>query len=279
MIDLWVAIGRRRSTIPQKQGLTVDTPSNCAVLFEITAGLRARDLYVEGAANFGNHRAELLDGQVDERAVTMAFRKCGLPETPSALVDELKSSLRSASHGLDLSISRYENIELNDKGLPIVPRPPRRTLPASLDALTRVLDKHLPERGILETLYNTDQWTSWTRHFGPPSRIATQMDDPTMRYILTTFAYGCGLGPTQASQHLDVPIPEHVLRFINRRHISVEDLRAACTDLINRYAQFDVPGYWGPTRAAGADGSLLETYADNLFSSYHVRNRRKGGIA
>ena len=58
-----------------------------------------------------------------------------------------------------------------------------------------------------------------------------------MRYILTTFEYGCGLGPTQASRHLDVPIPEHVLRFINRRHISVEDLRAACTDLINLYAQ------------------------------------------
>lgn len=100
-----------------------------------------------------------------------------------------------------------------------------------------------------------------------------------MRYILTTFAYGCGLGPTQASRHLDVPIPEHVLRFINRRHISVEDLRAACTDLINLYAQFDLPSYWGPAQAAGADSSLVETYADNLFASYHVRYRRTGGIA
>lgn len=226
---------------------------------------------MDGAAHFGNYRAELFTGNVDEQAVTKAFRECGLPETASALVEELKRSLRNASRGLDLAISQYECIELNEKGQPIVPRPPRRILPPSHDALTGLLDKHLPVRGILEALYNTDQWTSWTRHFGPPSRIATQMDDPTMRYVLTTFAYGCGLGPTQTSQHLDVPVPEHVLRFINRRHVSVDDLRAACTDLINQYAQFDLPSCWGPAQAAGADGSLLETYADNLFASYHVR--------
>lgn len=264
---------------PTETGVYCRRTLECAVLFELVAGLRSGELHVEGAAHFGNYRTELFAGAVDQREVSLAFRECGLPETAPALVEELKSSLRRASHGLDLAINQYECIKLNDQGLPIVTRPPKQSIPPSLEALTRLLDKRLPERGILEALYNTDRWTSWTRHFGPPSRIATQMDDPAMRYVLTTFAYGCGLGPTQASQHLDKPIPEHVLRFINRRHVSVDDLRAACTDLINLYARFDLPSCWGPSQAASADGSLVETYADNLFATYHVRYRRTGGIA
>ena len=36
----------------------------CAVLFEVMAGFRAGDLYVEGAAHIGNYHAELFDGQL-----------------------------------------------------------------------------------------------------------------------------------------------------------------------------------------------------------------------
>ena len=91
-------------------------------------------------------------------------------------------------------------------------------------------------------LYNTDQWTQWTRHFVPPARIAPQIDNPARRYGLTSFAYGCRLGPTQASRHFKEAVPAHLLAFANRRrHISTDALRAACNDLINLYAEFGLP--------------------------------------
>ncbi len=82
----------------------------CAVLFEPVARLRVGELYLDGAAHFGNYRNELSAGDVDEQAVTVAFHECGLPETASAIVEELQSSLRNASLGLDLAISQYECI-------------------------------------------------------------------------------------------------------------------------------------------------------------------------
>ena len=170
-------------------------------------------------------------------------------------------------------------VQLNAEGKPIVPRPPANKPTDSALELEKVLLERLPRRTILEALYNTDQWTQWTRHFGPPARIAPQFDNPARRYVLTSFAYGCGLGPTQASRHFKETVPAHLLAFANRRHISTADLRAACNDLINLYAEFGLPLCWGSGESAAADGSLLETYEENLFAAHHVRYRRSGGIA
>jgi hypothetical protein len=41
---------------------------------------------------------------------------------------------------------------------------------------------------------NTRHWTQWARHFGLPSRLNPPIRDAIRRYVLTAFAYGCGLG-------------------------------------------------------------------------------------
>ena len=85
--------------------------------------------------------------------------------------------------------------------------------------------------------------------------------------------------PTQASRHFKETVAAHLLAFANRRHISTDALRAACNDLINLYAEFGLPLCWGSGESAAADGSLLETYEENLFAAHHVRYGRSGGIA
>ena len=250
-----------------------------AVIFELVAGIRAGEIYVEGADSFGNYQAQLFESEDSSRAANSASDSSDFPETADALVADLQTKLSRSSRALEQAVGRYECVKLDDHGQPIVHRPPARTVPPSVDDLATQLDQRLPERAILEALYNTDRWVGWTRHFGPPGSVATQIDDPTKRYVLTTFTYGCGLGPTQAARHLDVKISEDLLRYVNRRHIGVNDLRAACTDLINLYAQFELPSCWGSGQSAAADGSLIETYANNLMAAYHVRYQRVGSIA
>ncbi len=53
---------------------------------------------------------------------------------------------------------------------------------------------------------------------------------------------------------------EHELTFTNRRHITIEKMEAALTDLINRYHQYDLPKRWGDEQIAGADGTKLDLY-------------------
>jgi TnpA family transposase len=69
------------------------------------------------------------------------------------------------------------------------------------------------------------------------------------------------------------------LRFVDRRHIDIADLRSASADLVNLYAQFELPRLWGSGEAAVADGTHFSTYEDNLLAERHIRYGKTGGIA
>lgn len=112
-----------------------------------------------------------------------------------------------------------------------------------------------------------------------PSRLSAQIKDASHRYVLTTFAYGCGLGPTQAARHLKGKVSADQLSFVDRRHVDIADLRAASADLMNLYAHFELPRQWGTGEAAAADGTHFETFEDNLLAEHHIRYGRTGGIA
>jgi TnpA family transposase len=250
-----------------------------AVFFELAEALQSGEIYVPGSGNYDTYTDRLFPIESDPQAVSAYLQARGLPDNAEGFVNELRKWLDRHIRGIDSLVGELGVVDLNVEGKPIVPRPPANKPPESALALEKVLLERLPRRTILEALYNTDQWTKWTRHFGPPARIAPQFDDPTRRYVLTNFAYGCGLGPTQASRHFKEAVPAHLLAFANRRHISTAALRAACNDLINLYAEFGLPLCWGSGESAAADGSLLETYEENLFAAHHVRYGRSGGIA
>ena len=59
------------------------------------------------------------------------------------------------------------------------------------------------------------------------------------------------------------------LSFVNRRHVSVDKLNAALTDIINRYNVLNLPKLWGDGTSAAADGTKYELYEENLLSEYH----------
>jgi TnpA family transposase len=152
-------------------------------------------------------------------------------------------------------------------------------IPATAVNLENQMMAHMPERAVLEAISNTEHWAQWGRHFGLPSRLGPQIKDASQRYVFTTFAYGCGLGPTEAARHLGGAVSSDQIAFADRRHVDIEDLRAASVDLINLYAQFELPQQWGTGQSAAADGTHFETYEDNLLAEHHIRYGKTGGIA
>jgi hypothetical protein len=61
------------------------------------------------------------------------------------------------------------------------------------------------------------------------------------------------------------------LRFVDRRHVDIADLRARSADLQNPYAEFELTKLWGTGESAAADGTRLETFRDNLEAARHFR--------
>jgi hypothetical protein len=128
-------------------------------------------------------------------------------------------------------------------------------------------------------LANVAHWTNWSRHLGPLSGSEPKLADPLQRYILTVFAYGCNLGPTEAARHMQGLATAHELSFTNRRHVSVSQLEAAIKDLVNAYHRCDLPKVWGTSSSAAADGTKYELAENSLLAEYSIRYGGYGGIA
>jgi hypothetical protein len=155
----------------------------------------------------------------------------------------------------------------------------RRQPSASAQALETSLLERMPERNILDVLANVAQWTGWPRHFGPLSGSEPKLADPVQRYILTVFAYGCNLGPTQAARPMQGLATAHELSFTNRRHASVAQIDAAIKDLVNAYHRCDLAKVWGSGSSAAADGTKYELAENSLLAEYAIRYGGYRGIA
>ncbi len=97
--------------------------------------------------------------------------------------------------------------------------------------------------------------------------------------MLTIFAMGCSLGPTQAARHLDTDVTAHMLSFVNRRYMNLDRLEAAQRELIELYLRLDLPKHWGDGKTVAADGTQYDFYDNNLLAGYHFRYRKMGAVA
>jgi hypothetical protein len=134
------------------------------------------------------------------------------------------------------------------------------------------------ELSLLDVLADTMQWIARGEHFAPLSGHQGKIQEEGRRKILTTFAYGTGLGPTQTAKNI-ADISARQISFVNQRQVTTEKLEAAICDVINAYNKFHLPRYWGDTKRVAADGTQWNLYENNLLSERHIRYGGYGGIA
>lgn len=116
------------------------------------------------------------------------------------------------------------------------------------------------------------------KNFGPLSGHESKLQDEERRQILTVFAYGAGLGPTQAAKSVS-GVSDRQVAFLNQRHITAEKIDATICNIINAYNRFRLPKHWGDPKRAAADGTKWDLYENNLLSEYHIRYGGWGGVA
>ena len=187
--------------------------------------------------------------------------------------------LDETAHHVDTLYPATSHLTIDANGKPSLKRTPAPAPRPSAKLLEAAVLSRMPERNLLDVLANVNYYTHWTRHFGPLSGSDPKLERATERYLLTTFAHGCNLGPTQAARHMRGAVSAHTLSFVNRRHVNTPKLHAASRDIINLYARFPLPKLWGTGKTAAADGTKYELYDQNLLAEYHIRYGSYGGIA
>ena len=249
------------------------------VFAALAVALKTGDAYVTGSEEYADFRAQLLPWEECEQSVAEYCSQLGIPATDEGFVEHLKAMLIERATEVDSKLQSDDQLSFDEAGEPVLKKVPAAPIPQDADAFAAALDEHMPERTVLDILCNVEHWLNWTRHLGPLSGSRPKLADAAERYILTTFAYGCNLGPTQTARHVRGHTTYNQLSYTNQRHVSADTLQRAICDIINAFHRLDLPKCWGTGEKAAADGSKFETYENNLLSEYHIRYQGYGGIA
>ena len=249
------------------------------VFAALAVALKTGDAYVTGSEEYADFRAQLLPWDECEPMVAEYCEQLGIPSTDEGLVEHLKTMLIERAAEVDRKLQDDDQLSFDDEGDPVLKKLTAAPIPKDTDDFTAAIGEHMPERTVLDILCNVEHWLNWTRHFGPLSGTEPKIANATERYILTTFAYGCNLGPTQTARHVRGHTTYRQLSYANRRHVSADTLQRAICDILNAYHKLDLPKCWGTGEKAAADGSKFEVYENNLLSEYHIRYQGYGGIA
>lgn len=241
--------------------------------------LKSGDVAVPGSEAYADQGEQLLSWEECEPQVEAYCRQIGLPADPVRFVNALQSRLMQVAEQTDQEYVDNGQVVIDDQGMPVLKRYKAKDMSASARALETAIHERLRERSVIDVLCDVGHWTNWHRHFGPLSGSDPKIDQAKERYVLTTFTYGCNLGPNQAARHFRGAVSAHMLSFVNRRHIDANKLAAACRDIINSYAGLQLPKHWGDGKRAAADGTKYEMYDQNSLASYHIRYGGYGGIA
>jgi hypothetical protein len=125
--------------------------------------------------------------------------RAGVPVEAQAFVQQLQATLRQTAHETDRAYPDNAHLEI-ENGIPTLKRLKKKPDTEGRARLEQMVKERLHPTGIMEVLVDTQHWLDWIRRFGPISGHDTKLDDPTGRYVATTFCYGYNFGPTQTAR-------------------------------------------------------------------------------
>jgi len=246
------------------------------VFFETLQALKSGDLCLPGSEQFSDYRQELVSDEEYRQGVALYGEQAGIPVEGEVFVAHLRQQLETTANKADEGFPENEYLRLeNDE--PLLKRLQRKPDSPGRQELEQLLAQYMNEAGILDALSDTEHWLHWTQFFGPLSGHDAKLENPRPRYLLTTFCYGCDLGPTQTARSVK-GLDRRQVSFVNQRHITEENLNQAITAVVNAYAQWPLQKVWGSGKSAAADGTKWDMNAQSLMAEHHIRYGGYGGI-
>jgi len=249
------------------------------VLSHVANELRSKDLFIEGADSFDDHRKELLSQSVCDGLLEDYCKKTNIPSSGAECVRELKEQLKDKAKAVDDAYPNIAELTIDKTGNPILHRRNSKKRTKTAIWLAKTIKQKMPERNLIDILCSSHFYCRWANQLGPISGDEPKMKNAIERYILTCFAYATRLGPTQTAQHVRDSVSSHMLSWVNRRHVTPEMLDRAREQLINLIKQFKLTKSWGDGTSVSGDGTMQELREQSLIAEFHFRYRKKGGIA
>jgi TnpA family transposase len=249
------------------------------VLTCLSHALIAGDVFIKDADAYADYRESLLSATECQNLLTEEPEQSILLNSAHDFVEKLKNELSFKIKVFDEQYPSMNDFVIDDAGIPSlkkihIQKPSKQTL-ERIDLIHR----NMPERSLLDILCKTHHATGWAHEFEHLSGSQARFEHPVDRYILTTFCYGTGMGPTQTAKHIRPNVSAHMLTWVNQHHVNINTLKRAKDRVVNYTKNFMITEAWGDGKKCAADGTLCDIYENNLLAESHFRYMAKGGIA
>ena len=248
------------------------------VMLQLREHLKNGDIYIIGADIFGDYRKTLLPW---ETCLTLLPEFCEAtkrPQTGKEAVSLLRKQLTERIRQLDKDYLELSEFVIGTDNIPVLKKRFPNLNPFAI-VLRDEIKSRMPERNLLDILCLGHHATEWAYCFSPISGSDPKISDPIGANIVTTFAYGTGMGPTQTAKHVRAAFSAKNIGYINKSYVTLKKLNAALVRVINYYKGFPLIDAWGTGEACAVDGTLINIFDQNLLSEMHIRYGKRGGIA
>ncbi len=248
-----------------------------AVLHTLREKLRCKEVWVVGADRYRNPDDDLPADFAEQRpAYYAALRQ---PEDAEAFIAQLQGRMAAALAALDADLPANPAVRIGTSGqgqIVVTPLPPQPE-PANLERLKAEILERWPMTGLLDMLKEADLRIGFTARL-TSTAAREQLDRETLqkRLLLCLYGLGTNAGLKRVSG-ADLGASERDLRYVRRRFIGREGLRAAIAQVVDAIFAARRPEIWGEGTTAGAsDAKKFAAWDQNLLTEWHVRYRGPG---
>jgi TnpA family transposase len=190
----------------------------------------------------------------------------GLKQRMTSGLDRLSAGLADGSAGGVKVTTR--------RGEPwiTVPKLDKLDEPTGLEALKEEVVRRWGVLDLLDVLKNADFATGFTDEFSSVAAYE-RIDRDTLqrRLLLALFALGTNMGIRAIVATGEHGESEAALRHVRKHFITVDNLRAAVTKLVNATFTARDTTWWGRGTACASDSKKFGSWSSNFMTEYHAR--------
>jgi TnpA family transposase len=270
---LELVVGADRKGHPRVERIAYEL----CVLQAVREKVRCRELWVVDGRRFGNPDDDLPGDFAAERETYFAALQ--LPTDADIFIGGLQQAMTKALTTLHRGLPKNKHVQIlptrngRIKLSPLDPQPE----PVNLARLKAEVMRRWPMTSLLDILKEVELRVGLTDLFtSVASREALEPETLQRRLLLCLYALGTNTGLKRiAAGEYEETFED--LRYVRRRFITRDHLRAANVQVVNAILQARLPYIWGEgTTACAADAKRFGAWDQNLLTAFHARYRRPG---
>jgi hypothetical protein len=264
-----------REAVVDDKGKVERIPYELCVLVALRDAIRCREIYVEGGLRWRNPEDDL-PGDF-EATRTVHYAAIRQPQDPAEFVTGLKKRMTDGLDRLSTALADGSagGVKVTTrKGEPwiTVPKLEKLDEPTGLAALKEEVVRRWGVLDLLDVLKNADFTTGFTDEFTSVAAYE-RIDRATLqrRLLLALFALGTNMGIRAIVATGEHGETEAALRHVRKHFITVDNLRAAVTKLVNATFAARDATWWGRGNACASDSKRFGSWSSNFMTEFHAR--------